>query len=246
MKLIIDLGNTSQKYYLFEGKHLKDAFIIPGIPDSFVLKDIILKHGPFESAILSTVVDPGNEFLKTLDFVGKMIVFTPETPVPVGIDYLTPETLGSDRLAAAVAGHALFPGNPVLVIEAGTCIKYDLVVEGRYKGGLIAPGIIMQAKALNTFTEKLPLVNPEPGAGVPLTGTDTNSSLLSGIINTTQASMQGIISMYLSKYPDMKIVLSGGDIKYFDKMLKNSIFALPNIVAAGLNEILDFNNEENK
>ena len=44
----------------------------------------------------------------------------------------------------------------------------------------------------------------------------------------------------------LKIIFSGGDIKYFDKRLKNNIFALPNIVLVGLNVILDFNELEKK
>lgn len=243
MKLIIDLGNTSQKYYIYKRKELTEYFLKQDSKDSLSLKELISAHGPFSSAIISSVIDTEPAFINTLKQTCRVIIFNSETPIPIGNDYATPATLGSDRLAAAVAGYTLFPNHPVLVIDAGTCIKYDIVAEGNYKGGIIAPGILMQAKALHTFTDKLPLITPESGNEIPLTGVDTYGSLLSGIINTTIASMQGIINRYKELYPDLKIVLSGGDRNYFDKMLKNSIFAHPNIVAAGLNEILDFNEE---
>ena len=55
--------------------------------------------------------------------------------------------------------------------------------------------------------------------------------------------MQGIISMYEENYENLTIILSGGNHDYFDKILKNNIFAVPNIVLMGLNIILDFNDK---
>jgi type III pantothenate kinase len=241
MKLIIDIGNTTRKYFFFEGKQLAGEMISAEEPVLSFIGQLQRDHGPFRSAILSTVVDLDQGFIDGVRQLMPLVVFSHQTPLPLKNLYDTPETLGSDRLAAAVAGNAMFPGSPVLVIEAGTCIKYELVNNGAYFGGIIAPGIRMQANALHTFTDRLPLVMPDPDEEVPLTGSSTRGSILSGIINTTVASMEGIIAGYLDENPGLKIILSGGDLKYFDKRLKYSIFALPNLVAAGLNEILDFN-----
>jgi type III pantothenate kinase len=99
----------------------------------------------------------------------------------------------------------------------------------------------MMAKGLHTFTGKLPLVQPDPDLELPLAGNTTTTALLSGIQHVAVAAMEGIIARFVSQYPDLKIVIGGGDMNYFDKRLKYSIFAVRNIVALGLNEILDFN-----
>ncbi|MFO7722799.1 MAG: type III pantothenate kinase [Bacteroidales bacterium] len=241
MKLIIDIGNTTRKYYFFEGKELTGEVHSEEHPSVGFIEALQREHGPFSSAVLSTVVSLGVDFVKGLQQMMPLLIFDQKTRLPLTNLYSTPATLGPDRLAAAVAGHAMFPGSPVLVIDAGTCIKYDLVKDDAYHGGIIAPGIRMQAKALHTFTDRLPLVNPDPGMECPLTGASTTGSILSGIINATVASMEGIIARYMDENPGLMIILSGGDLNYFDKRLKYSIFALPNLVAAGLNEILDFN-----
>ncbi|MFH1937467.1 MAG: type III pantothenate kinase, partial [Bacteroidota bacterium] len=149
-------------------------------------------------------------------------------------------TLGRDRLACAVAASRLFQGVPSLVINAGTCITYDLVTaQNEYLGGAIAPGLQMRLRAMHTFTRKLPLLElQEPGN---LTGLDTRESMLSGAVYGVVAEVTGIIEQYRKSYPDLQVILSGGDMEYLDKLLKIRIFALSNIVMVGLKHILEYN-----
>ncbi len=241
LKLVADIGNTLQKFHLFDGKELLYTEVYQGTPGSFELKQLFSRYGTPVAAIISSVVDGGLLLLPLLPGTCRVLRFDPLTPVPVRNSYLTPESLGPDRLAAAVAGGMMYPDDAVLVIEAGTCIKYELVVRCEYLGGIISPGINMMAKGLHTFTGKLPLVQPDPGLDIPLAGNTTTTALLSGIQHVAVAAMNGIIERFVSQYPDLKIVIGGGDMNYFDKRLKYSIFAARNIVALGLNEILDFN-----
>ena len=97
----------------------------------------------------------------------------------------------------------------------------------------------MRFKALNTFTDKLPLVIPADKA--ELIGSSTSKSILSGVMNGVFTEMDGIIDRYKSNFPGIKVILTGGDIIYFDKKLKNNIFANSNFVLKGLNMILDYN-----
>ena len=97
----------------------------------------------------------------------------------------------------------------------------------------------MRFKALHNFTDKLPLmsyINPSK-----LIGTTTEESILSGVLNGVVAELEGIIQSYQEKFTELQVVLSGGDINYFDKRLKNNIFAVPNLVLLGLNVILNHN-----
>ena len=144
------------------------------------------------------------------------------------------------RLAAAVGASRRFPGEDLLVVNAGSCITFDFISrEGDYLGGAISPGLAMRLKALHTFTGKLPLINLRQARH--LIGTDTAGSILSGVVNGAIAEVEGIARQYSAQFPGLRVILSGGDLKYFDKRLKISIFALPNIVIHGLYQILLFN-----
>lgn len=239
LKLIIDAGNTRIKLYLFRGKELLDT-LVSDHESQQLQQEWLARAGKIRSVIISNVSAQEPPLLATLAPECPLVRLNHTTPIPIRNLYQTPETLGSDRLAAAVGGYTLFPNNPVLVIDAGTCINYEFVNQGAYHGGLIAPGIEMQAHAMHHFTGKLPLVEPSPLLLTPLTGTSTREVLLSGIIHGTIASVEGIINRFSSLYNDLKVILSGGDLFYFENPLKNRIFAAPNIVAQGLNEILDF------
>jgi type III pantothenate kinase len=240
MKLIIDLGNTLTKFYFFNKKSCLNSIVHEGIPDNPYIENLLYSHGPFESAIISSVVNQTGLFTNTIQQHCPLLIVDHTTPLPVSIHYLTPASLGIDRIAAAVAGHSRFPKNNVLIIDAGSCITYDFITDkGEYLGGAIAPGLNMQLKALHHFTANLPLIPLSPNT--PLTGRSTEEAILSGTVNHTIAAMQHTIRYYSNKYKDLKIILSGGDRIFFDKQLKISIFAVPNIVATGLNEILDFN-----
>jgi len=114
--------------------------------------------------------------------------------------------------------------------------------KGVYLGGGISPGIQMRFKALNTFTGKLPLITAIDDA--ELIGDNTQNSIRSGVLNGIVAEVEGIISRYNKQFEDLRIIISGGDYNYFDKKLKNSIFATPNIVMQGLMEILKFNEDK--
>ena len=84
------------------------------------------------------------------------------TSLPISIAYLTPQTLGRDRIAGAVAAQFLYPDEGKIIVDAGTCITYDFVdSNGCFLGGNISPGIQMRIRAMNSHTANLPLVEME-------------------------------------------------------------------------------------
>ncbi|HNX87122.1 MAG TPA: type III pantothenate kinase, partial [Bacteroidales bacterium] len=106
-------------------------------------------------------------------------------------------------------------------------------------GGAITPGLQMRLQALHTFTGKLPLISLRNSE--ILTGRTTEESILSGVLAGTAAEMEGMVDRFSAQNPELKTILSGGDQNYFNKRLKISIFARPNIVLSGLQQILQFN-----
>ena len=242
MKLVLDLGNTFQKYAVFS----EDEIVKYGAPEQISQKLLLGLFDRFSinSAIISSVVHHDKQIESVIGSRCRCVKLGRETSLPLKNKYETPETLGYDRLAAAVAGNYLFPGKDVLVIDAGTCLKFDFVnSQSEYLGGAISPGLHMRFEALHTFTEKLPLV--EAADFNWLTGKNTSDSILSGVMNGTLAEIEGIIDRYKEIYPEIQIVLSGGDAEYLVSKLKNRIFAHSNVVLTGLKIILDHNDKQN-
>lgn len=239
MDLVIDLGNTNKKFALFQNGKLSKIDLLAGITKKQT-RDFIQHHPGIENCILSSVIDHPASFNHFLAGQFNFIELKEYTPVPIRNLYKQPKTLGNDRLAAAVAGASIFPGKDVLVINMGTCITYDFINDrNEYLGGAISPGMQMRFMALNTFTGKLPLVTHKETE--ELIGFDTENSVLSGVINGIIHEIEGTANRYRTKYRNLKVILSGGDLIYFDKRLNISIFAVPNIVLQGLYQILAFN-----
>ncbi len=245
MNLVLDIGNTNKKIALFGEDGTIRTFIQHPEISLKILQKFDLDHPGIESCILSSVTETPEPVKTFLKDHYRFIELTEKTPVPILNRYTSPETLGKDRLAAAVGGALIFPRQDILVIVAGTCITYNLVTsENEFLGGAISPGMNMRFQSLHTFTGKLPLVSFKEFPEIP--GSDTEQSILSGVIHGIACEIEGFTGLYKEKHPDLRIILSGGDLHYFDKRLKISIFAFPNLVLHGLHQILLFNVENAK
>jgi type III pantothenate kinase len=237
-KLIIDFGNTLTKIAVYNKNDLIHLQTIDLI-NTQLLREI-QNIFQVEQAIISSVSSIPTEVMKYLSNHFSLIQLNHKTPIPIVNLYQTPETLGNDRLAVVVAASAMHQLKNCLVIDAGTCITYDFVNhEKKYFGGSISPGMLLRFKALNTFTSRLPLVPHRNFEG--LTGATTEESVQSGIINGIVSEIEGIIGQYKLSFPDLLVFITGGDMNFFAKKLKSNIFAVPNLVLVGLNEILEFN-----
>lgn len=241
VRVVIDLGNTRIKVALYEA----DALLTVNVFKKGSYRQMTACLEKIEKGsycIVSSVIDYPDTFKNFLNDHFKTLVLNPETPVPLINLYKTKETLGKDRIAAAVAAWQEFPQQDILVIDAGTAITTDIVTSaGGFMGGSISPGMHMRFKALNTFTGHLPLVKKQNIRF--LTGTTTEESIKSGVINGIAAEIDGFINAYKKLYPGLVVVFGGGDSIFFAKRLKNSIFALPNPVINGLHIILNYNIE---
>lgn len=235
----IDIGNTNTKIGIFRDDELLNEIVLSGFhPDE--VSAYLKAQKELQNVIVSAVIPLPENFLPGLGDKYRLLSLDSGTALPVRLLYDTPLTLGRDRIAAAAGARGLFPEENVLSIDAGTCIKYDFVSsKGEYIGGAISPGLEMRLKALSSFTGKLPLV--ELRDTDKLTGSSTEESILSGVLNGAVFEIRGAMTEYVSRYPGIRFILTGGDHKFFEGKLKNSIFVVPNLVLLGLNEILKYN-----
>lgn len=233
--LVLDWGNTSLKYGIFES----DRLIESGRFSDLTLVDLEpWIHAQGATAVVAASTGPAPEpFLRNLE--GKYTVFMVDskTPVPMEMEYETPDTLGVDRKAVAVAAASAHPDAWSLVIDCGTCVTYDLVAPGkRYLGGAISPGLTMRLKAMSAFTARLPHVELRD-ENFLWPGQSTNDSLWTGALKGWMLEIEGYIQQSRQEHPELNVILTGGDAPRFESTEKLGIFADPFYVLRGLNAI---------
>ena len=242
MNLVIDFGNTLLKIAYYDTAVLKDRFVYDKTEIPMLTQQ--LQNHKFDTCILSSVIDIDVFFIDFLRSISKeFILFSHEFPLPIKLSYQTPTTLGNDRLALAAGAYFRFPSQNALVISAGSCITYDFVDEKAvYHGGAISPGIQMRFKALNHFTDKLPLVEQDQ-YDMKLTGNTTAESIIIGVQMGLAFEIKSFIDAYQKRFKDLMIILCGGDTNYFVKKLKNITFADEYFSLFSLNQIVLFHDK---
>lgn len=242
MNLIIDIGNTRVKAAVFEGDTLVCSVVFD---KKRIISEVkkITKKNTISKGIISSVASITPKKLLKLQSLMPFLVVSSTIKLPFKNLYKTPKTLGVDRIGLVVSAVKKYTNNNVLVIDAGTCITYDFVNEkSEYLGGAISPGIKMRFQSLHEFTSKLPLLKKTTLHN--FTGENTNESINSGVVNGVIKELEGVILDYQEKYINLTVVLTGGDTNFLAKQLKSSIFANPNFLLEGLNELLIFNQDK--
>ena len=238
MNLAIDIGNTRTKIGIFNQQHLSTVMTFDNSKE-INLQEIISRVDIRQAVISSTIEIP--EYISALlSKLKKLLVLDHRTKLPFTNLYNSKETLGKDRLALVAAAQANYPNQNNLVIGCGTCITFNFINEkNEFLGGSIHPGLKMRLQAMHTFTGKLPLIPLENKAD--LIGNDTKSNMLAGVLLAAGKEIDGMIDEYLVKFPEMNIIITGGDADLLVYRLKNEIFAIPNFTLIGLNHILEYN-----
>jgi len=241
MNLIIDIGNTRAKIAVIEDNTIIKK-IISNVEDIQKNIKIFRKKYNLENCIVSSVSEFSISEFEAIKNFNTFISLDHKTKIPFTNKYDTPSTLGVDRIALASAAVKKYPNQNVLVIDAGTCITYDFINENKeYLGGAISLGLKTRYRALHEFTANLPQLEE---SDYKLLGTNTESSIHSGVLNGLILEIDGVISQYIAKYQNLTVVLTGGDTNFLAKKLKSTIFANPNFLLEGLNSILIHNLDE--
>ena len=226
MNLCIDIGNTTTKAAIFKDDVLIE-FFKPFTADDFK------KIKPETFRILVSKTGRNTELEKLLT---EEVYLTDKTSLPIELEYITTETLGSDRISAAVGAFALNAKSTWLIIDMGTCLTMDLLRYDRFLGGMISPGISMRYKAMHEYTAGLPLVEHDENVSFP--GKSTEQAIQVGVSLSIKYEIMGYIGNLMKTIPDLKIIFCDNQWIDFDKETKNEIFAHPNLVLEGLNYII--------
>lgn len=255
MLLAIDAGNTNVVFALVENGEIRARWRIATDPrrtaDQYAvwLYQLLELEGfpknAVEGVIIGTVVPRALHNLEVLAskyFHSKPLVAgagSAEWPLKLDVD--EPQNVGADRALNAIAAHAKYQGE-LIIIDFGTATTFDVVDgDGTYKGGIIAPGINLSLDALVNAAAKLPRIAIEaPKDNLSVIGRTTQDQMLIGIYWGYVAMMEGLVERMRSELGrPVTIVATGGLANLFDKQTKLFDAIEPDLTIQGLSLLFD-------
>ena len=235
MKLLIDIGNTSAKLAVMDSdivhfEHRRESW-----KNTFAR---LMTEFPISDVRLSSVAGKDPALKEALDTLSVPVIWlTASTPCPIKPITDIPATYGADRWAADIGALSQDCDHTLLIIDAGTCLTYDVIShDGRILGGAISPGVQLRLKAMHEHTALLPWVEAEDEA--VLLGNDTRTAMLSSAVNGTRFEIEGYIRHLLHKFPDLHVFITGGNNFHFSDDIHCPITHDPNLVFRGLAAIM--------
>ncbi len=225
MLLAIDVGNTNVVFALFDGRMIKMRWRIATDPrrtgDEYAvwLMQLLTIRGvarqDITRIIVSTVVPRALHNIEVLsrNYFGVEPLVAGTSPATYGIDIDVdqPSSLGSDRAVNAIAAHARYAGD-LIIIDFGTATTLDIIdFNGAYKGGIIAPGINLSLDALVGNTAKLPRIAIEAPKSTSVIGTNTEDQMQIGVFWGYVAMMEGLIARMRAQIGrPARVIATGG------------------------------------
>lgn len=231
MFLLIDIGNTSAKIAISNG----DEFIHfeRKAADWKTAIGNITERFQITACAISTVAGRDEELEAVIAVQPYPTTWlTWQTPCPVK-QAICPQGMGADRWAADIAAMDAAPDRTLLVIDAGTCLTYDVwSADGRCLGGGISPGVQLRLKAMHEHTALLPSLTAT--SNTPLLGYDTETAMMTGAVNGTKLEIEGFIRYLWAEHPDLCVFITGGNKFDFSDDIHCPITYDPYLVLRGL------------
>lgn len=249
MLLTADIGNTSITLGLFEEDALVEEYRLASDKDLSleeyeVLLKTLFKEFNVDGAIISSVVEELTKKFKTaVDNVFKLDAIILSTDINTGVKIALdiPNEAGADRIANAAGAYVLYK-HPVIVVDFGTATTFDIVNgNGEFVGGIIAPGLNLQLKALNKFTSKLPRI--EVALSNSAIGHNTTDAILSGVLRGSAAMIDGLIEQCEKELGGKAVIVAtGGYSGLIANYLKRHFdFINPTLTLEGLRYLYQIN-----
>lgn len=244
--IAVDIGNSSTKVGWF------DAAFVSGLPQPIATLEFPTGQTPLDDVASQLPAEPSRWRVASVHREGQRVLtkwiathrpadelqFLKYSDLPLAVRVDSPERVGVDRLAAAVAANVLRDqARPCIVVDAGTAVTVDLVsADGAFEGGVILAGFKMQGEALFGGADQLPLTvlapNDEPP---PVLGKNTDAAIRSGLFWGAVGSVREIVSRLAAPLdPPPQVIVTGGDLRQLAKHLGGDVRYVPNLVLAGI------------
>jgi len=230
MLLTYDVGNTNIVVGLFDGEMLVSHWRFASdrnrtgdelrLTTRSLLAEADVSTGHVKGVAVASVVPSLNTPIRRglAPLVDGPIRFlnTDTSPIPLRVEQ--PQNVGADRIANCIAGHTLY-GGPLLVLDFGTAINFDLVSEdGAFLGGAIAPEMRLAARALTETAAQLHSVEWTIPRSV--VGTNTERNLQAGVVLGYLDLVDGLIGRFRSEVEaNLTVLATGGKGQLFYEQL---------------------------
>jgi type III pantothenate kinase len=260
MLLAVDIGNTQTQVGVFERDQLVHQWRLSTdaartADELALLFGELLSHAELSfsrqitGVAIASVVPKATQELRemTLRYFGfPPVVVEPRNKTGIVVKNANPREAGADRIANAVAAHALFPGEAVIVVDFGTAINFDVVTEaGEYIGGALAPGLESTAAALFRSTARLPRV--ELIAPTHVIGSNTVAAVQSGIVFGAVALVDGMVDRIVDELGTAaRVIATGGLASLVAERSERIEKVEPMLTLTGLRLIFELNLEEHE
>lgn len=249
MLLAIDVGNTNIVFALVKAGEIRARWRIATdarrTADEYAvwLRQLLELEGyttlDVESVIISTVVPRATHNLEVLASkyfnVEALIAGQGKAAWPIALEVDEPHNVGADRALNAMAAHAKYEGD-LIVVDFGTATTFDVIgATGAYRGGIISPGINLSLDALVSAAAKLPRIAIEAPKDDNVIGRTTESQMLIGIYWGYVAMMEGLIARLREEIGrPVKVIGTGGLATLFDKRTNVFDAVEPDLTIQGL------------
>lgn len=254
MILAIDAGNTNLVFALVAGDGIKSRWRIATDPrrtaDEYAvwLHQLLAMEGfsreDVDGVIIGTVVPRALHNLQVLShkYFGRtaLVAGAAEASWPLELNVDEPQNVGADRALNAIAAHAKYPGD-LLVIDFGTATTFDVISRsGSYEGGIIAPGLNLSLDALVSAAAKLPRIAIEAPEDGNVIGRTTSSQMLIGIYWGYVAMLEGLAERIKAQVgKPLTVIATGGLATLFDKHTQVFDAIEPDLTIQGLSRLYD-------
>lgn len=234
MNLLIDIGNTSAKLAVMDGEDIVH-FERLNEPWADAFKRLTSEY-PIDKCAVSTVAAEDHELKSALASMPfSTLWLTSATP---GMIRNIPQGYGADRLAADIGARTLAGSGWLLVIDAGTCITYDLISDDNsFAGGVISPGAQLRLNAMHEHTALLPQLYAQQDT--PVMGTNTKTAMMSAAVHAVAFEIEGYVRHLASLHPTLHVCITGGNTFSFSPDISSRITQDSHMVLRGLNYLLN-------
>jgi len=214
----IDAGNSSVKMGVFIGEKLSEVFQFKYETFDQEWRFLLQSHPPFK--IVFSSVGPA----LPPDFLELATALKSDSKFPFQVHYENPQTLGIDRITAAMGAVVHFPSSKnILVVDLGSCATFTLVSNPIIQGLSIIPGLEMRWKAMHHFTQKLPLVNGRE----KIESIGTIQNLVDGGRLGWQMEVMSWIRHFCDLHDMDRVVLTGSDVVHLDTEKLGDVSIIP-------------------
>jgi type III pantothenate kinase len=240
--LLVDNSNTVTKFALAANGSLRPwrgRCLTADLTPETIARSIAGQS--YDAVVLCSVVPAKARLLEaSLRADRRFHSISHQSHLPITIDYPSPEQIGADRLANAVAAYDLV-GAPAIVIDFGTAVTFDVIgAPGRYLGGAIAPGVASMTRNLSKRTALLPKITlEEPRSAI---GKTTVEAMQAGAMLGYRGMIREIVHAICLELPETPTVIAtGGDGEIISHGLPEISRVVPSLTLDGIRMIGELN-----